>query len=160
MKRIAIPHRMPWQPWAAARDKLALARAMRKAPTESEAVLWSALRCRQLDGFKFRRQHIIAGYIVDFYCPALQLAVEIDGPIHIRRRAADRERTTVLQALGVTLLRLTAEQVLEHLPEALHTISAQCRRLADPRESWDVSPHPYLPPQTGEGEQNELWRQS
>jgi very-short-patch-repair endonuclease len=148
MRRIAIAHRMPWQPWAASRDKLAFARAMRKQPTPSEAILWSALRRRQLDGRKFRRQHIIAGYVVDFYCPELWLAVEVDGPIHQRRVAADRDRTEDLRALGVTVLRIASDEVLERLPAALQAIRSACRRLLR-AHACDSSPHPDLPPQRG-----------
>jgi hypothetical protein len=63
----------------AAGDKLALARAMRATPTAAEAALWSALRSRQLGGWKFRRQHVIAGYIVDFYCARCGLRSKSTG---------------------------------------------------------------------------------
>jgi very-short-patch-repair endonuclease len=59
---------------------------MRCAPTPGEALLWAQLQGRRLDGWKFRRQAVIAGYIVDFFCPALGLAVEVDGLIHERQR--------------------------------------------------------------------------
>ena len=58
------------------------ARQMRKEPTNAEALLWVRLRKRQLDGLKFRRQHIVQYFIVDFYCPRVKLVIEIDGPVH------------------------------------------------------------------------------
>src|SRR5581483_124837 len=73
----------------AAADKLLFARAMRGAPTRGEAVLWAELRGRGLSGWRFRRQHVIAGYIVDFYCPRLWLAIEVDGSVHDAQRDDD-----------------------------------------------------------------------
>ena len=99
----------------AAGDKLALARAMRALPTAAEAVLWSALRGRWFGGWKFRRQHVIAGYIVDFYCAQLWLAVEVDGAVHQGRRVDDRERDDHLATLGVRVVRLLNADVLDRL---------------------------------------------
>jgi very-short-patch-repair endonuclease len=79
---------------------------MRAMPTAAEAVLWSALRGRRLGGWKFRRQHVIAGYIVDFYCAELWLAVEVDGPVHQGRDIDDRERDEHLASLGADVVRL------------------------------------------------------
>jgi very-short-patch-repair endonuclease len=58
------------------------AREFRRNPTPAEQLLWNFLRCRDLDGFKFRRQVVIGPFIVDFYCPAKQLVIEIDGLSH------------------------------------------------------------------------------
>jgi very-short-patch-repair endonuclease len=74
---------------------------MRRAPTEAEALLWSALRRRQL-GRKFRRQHVIAGYIVDFYCAALALALEVDGELTRIDSSRTRNATTTSLASAST----------------------------------------------------------
>ena len=70
---------------------------MRKEPTNAEALLWARLRKRQLDGQKFRRQHINQCFIVDFYCPRVKLAIEIDGHVHDVQEEYDQEREKILQ---------------------------------------------------------------
>ena len=89
-----------------ARDVLApRARDMRNAPTRSEEVVWQWLRRKNL-GYRFRRQVLLGPYIVDFYCPALKLAIEVDGGSHNGREALDAHRDEHLKALGVSVLRL------------------------------------------------------
>ncbi len=68
------------------------ARAMRKTPTHSELLMWRELRKGQLGGYKFRRQHIIRTFIVDFYCPDVKLVIEIDGGIHQTQLEYDQIR--------------------------------------------------------------------
>lgn len=114
----------------AAGDKLALARAMRATPTAAEAALWSALRSRQLGGWKFRRQHVIAGYIVDFYCAPLWLAIEVDGAVHQGRREDDQQRDDDLGALGVRVLRLSNTDVLERLDAVVEYLTRCCEQVA------------------------------
>jgi very-short-patch-repair endonuclease len=66
------------------RDQLDQAKALRRRMTPEERTLWHRLRTNKLDGLHFRRQHAIEGYVVDFYCSAAQLAIELDGPAHQR----------------------------------------------------------------------------
>src|SRR5688572_7570971 len=75
---------------------------LRKHLTPAEAALWNYLKRSQLDGRKFRRQHSVGDYILDFYCPAERLAVELDGQVHRRYGAAfyDRERSLFLEYYG------------------------------------------------------------
>ena len=91
--------------------KLKLAKELRRNMTPAERRLWSALRRNQLDGFHFRRQQIIDGFIVDFYCHAAGLVVEVDGPIHDRTEQAeyDAERDRTLETRGLRLLRIRNE---------------------------------------------------
>ena len=93
---------------------LRFAREMRKSPTESETRLWSVLRSRSLAGYKFRRQHPIGGYILDFYCARRRLAVELDGGQHTDEDAIeyDRRRTQRLGGLGVRVLRFSDVDML------------------------------------------------
>jgi very-short-patch-repair endonuclease len=101
-----------------------LARAMRKSPTEVEQVLWLALRGQKLNGMRFRRQHPVGPYIVDFFCAAAQLAVELDGGIHERpeQAAYDANRAFALGRAGINLLRFTNADVLERLDWVLDRI--------------------------------------
>jgi len=89
--------------------KLAQARAMRKAPSATEALLWRLLRDRQLDGLKFRRQVPIGRFIADFLCVQHQLIVEADGPLHDPGRDAERDAWLVSQ--GYRVLRFRNEQI-------------------------------------------------
>lgn len=81
------------------------ARELRKNMTIGEAILWRSLKRRAIKGYDFHRQKPIGDYIVDFFCPRLMLAVEIDGESHRGKEEADRERQRRIEALGVTFLR-------------------------------------------------------
>jgi very-short-patch-repair endonuclease len=94
----------------------------RKQMTPAEKRLWEQLRGNRLCGFHFRRQQIIAGYIVDFYCHATGLIVEVDGPVHKSQEDYDAQRTEVLSAMGLSMLRFSNEQVEQNIGEVLETI--------------------------------------
>jgi len=100
------------------------ARNLRQELTPTEAVLWAALRGRQLAGLKFRRQHPHARFVLDFFCVEYQLAVEIDGGIHIdpQQAARDAERTKFLEERGVCVLRFSNEEVKNNLADVLRRI--------------------------------------
>jgi very-short-patch-repair endonuclease len=95
--------------------KVDLARRFRREPTEAEATAWRILRNRRLMGLKFRRQQIIAGFVVDFYCPSLRLVLEIDGGVHNDpiRGENDFARMEILQKLSVSVLRIPNHAVCE-----------------------------------------------
>ena len=101
-----------------------IARQLRNTPTPSEDRLWRALRKRQLDGRKFRRQVAIGPFVVDFYCASERLIVEVDGPIHDSQREADCQRQRMLESLGLRFVRLTAAEVEDNLPGVLDKIRA------------------------------------
>lgn len=86
-------------------------RRLRTESTQSESLLWQRLRNRGLDGFKFRRQHPIGPYFVDFYCSEKHLVVEVDGPIHKSQARADKERQSLVEESGVRVIRLQASDV-------------------------------------------------
>jgi very-short-patch-repair endonuclease len=96
-------------------NKLQLARRFRQTPTAVEATAWQILRNRALCGLKFRRQQVIAGFIVDFYCPLQRLALELDGGVHDdpTQREHDRERTEVFRQLSIRVLRIPNHDVHE-----------------------------------------------
>jgi nucleoside-diphosphate-sugar epimerase len=109
------------------------AEEMRKNPTEAESVLWDALRGNGL-GVKFRQQHIIEDFIVDFYCNEYKVTVEIDGGYHKtpEQTASDAERTARLNELGYTELRFTNEEVLCDLDNVLKKIKTFCSGTPSP----------------------------
>ena len=100
------------------------ARDARKEPTKSEAILWQALRNRGLGGRKFRRQHPVGPFILDFYCRAESLAIEVDGGIHVGQSTTDAQRQRALESVGVRFVRITAGLVESDLPQALARIEA------------------------------------
>jgi leucyl-tRNA synthetase len=102
-------------------NKLELARRLRQAPTAAEATAWQILRARALHGLKFRRQQVIAGFIVDFYCPSQRLVLELDGGVHDdpTQRERDRTRTDAFRKLSIRVLRIPNHDVHE---QALHAL--------------------------------------
>jgi very-short-patch-repair endonuclease len=100
------------------------ARALRVSQTSAEAVLWRALRNRQLAAWKFRRQHPIDRYVVDFVSLAGKLIIEVDGATHSTEaeRLRDDRRTEVLETLGFHVMRVTNADVRENLEGVLSTI--------------------------------------
>jgi very-short-patch-repair endonuclease len=117
----------------------------RQAPTSAEARLWLGLRRRLVAGFKFRRQHILAGYVVDFYCPALRLVIEVDGGVHDVQRARDAQRTLHLAQLGARVLRIPNARVLSDLPGVLAHLVDICERLQVAMELERASSPPAPP---------------
>jgi very-short-patch-repair endonuclease len=95
---------------------------MRREPTEAENLLWQALRRKQLGGLVFRRQHPINRFIVDFYCPAANLVIEVDGPIHDQSREMDRARQDFLESLGLRVVRFSNDEVLQDRDAVLNRI--------------------------------------
>ncbi len=102
------------------------AKALRRTMTPEERILWEHLRARRLNGLKFRRQQVIDGFIVDFYCHAAGVVVEVDGPVHQRQRDYDAERDRILAARGLRILRFTNQEVRERLAEVLNRIAQAC----------------------------------
>ncbi|WP_145117341.1 endonuclease domain-containing protein [Rosistilla oblonga] len=94
-------------------DDISRARALRQTQTASEGLLWSVLRAKQLCGLKFRRQHPIHPWIVDFACPQMMLVVEIDGGYHDSVLSDDLKRQKHIESLGWQVLRFTDKQVEE-----------------------------------------------
>ena len=103
-------------------EKAQRARELRQNMTPAEQRLWQQLRANRLDDWHFRRQQIIDGFIVDFYCNRARLVIEVDGPIHQKQQAADAEREAILRARGLTILRFTNRQVMNDMPTVLQEI--------------------------------------
>ena len=102
--------------------KRAVARRMRSHPTRAEAAAWEMLRGRRCLGLKFRRQYPVRGFVVDFYCPALMLAIELDGSVHdgVEGAARDAARSAALAAERIAVIRIRNEDVsAEYLVDCL-----------------------------------------
>ena len=105
-------------------DKRALSRSFRRNMTPAEQVLWEQLRADRFHGMGFRRQHVIAGYIVDFYCHSARLVVEVDGEIHARQQDEDAIREAALRERGLRIIRFSNDAVLHDMPGVLQAIAA------------------------------------
>jgi very-short-patch-repair endonuclease len=92
--------------------------------TPAEARLWSILKGKQIDGRKFRRQQSLGSYLVDFYCPAESLVIELDGEVHNdgMRREYDANRQKFLQELGLRVIRFENRQVFEDMENVIACI--------------------------------------
>jgi very-short-patch-repair endonuclease len=102
------------------------ARTLRRPMTPAEAKLWSRLRNRQLGGFKFRRQHPIENYIVDFYCAEARLTIELDGDSHAEQVEYDKKRTLWLTEHGYREMRFWNREVMQNLDGVLEQILDGC----------------------------------
>ena len=118
---------------------LGLKRRLRSNMTGPETRLWSRLRARQLQGLKFRRQHGIGPYIVDFYCSEQSLVIEVDGDSHADpdQMLKDQLRDTYLQSLGLRVIRYCNDDIVKNLDGVLED-------LAERLSSGSTSPYPSL----------------
>lgn len=109
-------------------DTFEFARMLRKESTEAEDILWQKVRGRRL-GAKFRRQHPIDRYIVDFYCFEKRLVIEVDGGIHLNPeiKKNDEQRQKIIESFGYRFLRFTNEEVLNDIGEVLDKIRKTIR---------------------------------
>jgi 5-methyltetrahydrofolate--homocysteine methyltransferase len=123
-------------------QRFALARQMRHRPTPAERHAWTLLRNRGILGLKFRRQHVLHGFIVDFCCLHEQIVLELDGNTHDAedQRSYDRARASFLEAAGYSVIRVRNKDVSrEHLEAVLRKVLGMIR--------------PYVPPlRNGEGD--------
>jgi ATP-dependent DNA helicase RecQ len=115
------------------------AKGLRFNATYPEQRLWSILCRRQLGGLKFRRQHPIEPYIIDFYCPSAKLAVELDGESHDGRHEYDAKREDFLRRLEIKIVRVLNDEVLNNLDGVAHFILQEAGQL-----STEPSPNPSL----------------
>jgi very-short-patch-repair endonuclease len=106
------------------------AKCNRGQNTPAEAALWEAIRLKKLDGFRFRNQHALGSFIVDFYCHEAKLAIEVDGEYHAEpnQKEYDEDRTMRIEASGVKIIRFTNHEVLTNLVEVLGKIREYLKR--------------------------------
>jgi|SRR5690349_4089118 len=96
------------------KEKLQRARELRREMTLAEAILWQELRANKL-GVHFRRQQIITGFIVDFYCHKAALVIEVDGDIHDLQKEDDARREKALSEMGLKIVRFRNDEILNNL---------------------------------------------
>ena len=109
-----------------------LAQSLRKQTMPAEALLWKALRNRALAGFKFRRQHPVGRYVVDFACVEGKLAVELDGLSHLPSKTDDETRTAFLESLGWRVMRFWNTEVYDDFDAVKEAIYRRCIALVKP----------------------------
>lgn len=92
--------------------------------TPSERILWKYIRGKQLDGWRFRRQHGFGPYVLDFYCPTLKLCIEVDGNIHLidEIKQKDDDRTIFLEKNGIRVIRFTNEEIEKDVNSVLERL--------------------------------------
>jgi len=110
-----------------ASERREFARTLRKHPTRAEDILWQRLRGSHFHGAKFRRQVPFDRFVVDFYCYAAKLVVEIDGVQHEWFADYDKGRTEILERFGVRMLRFTNAEVCDDLDAVLARIREELR---------------------------------
>jgi len=125
-------------------ELLRRARAMRHEPAPAEKKLSRLLRDRQLNGFKFRRQHRIAGYIADTYCHEARLIVELDGDSHGDRAAYDERRTKRIKRQGHHVIRFVNDDVFWHTDAVLQAVYDECLLLCGRSEIQKQALSPTL----------------
>jgi very-short-patch-repair endonuclease len=103
------------------------AKELRWPQTPAEAALWERLQNKQLYGLKFRRQHPLHHFILDFYCHAHHLVIEVDGGIHQQQQDYDAARTEWLTQRGFKVIRFSNEEVLHDLETVLQKIAKACK---------------------------------
>ncbi len=106
-------------------------RRLRNNMTEAEKVLWKKIRKRQVRGQKFRRQVSVCGYVLDFFCPSLMLAIEVDGGYHLSRgqELYDAERQEDLENLGIRFIRFTNDEVFSDINRVADKICEKIQHL-------------------------------
>ena len=115
-------------------ELMTVAREMRAQPTKTENILWKCISSKKL-GIRFRRQHVIDRFVVDFCCLRLKLIVEVDGEIHGTQRMRDAERDIILTGLGYRVLRFTNDQVTKHADYVTGIILLETENLAKARQT-------------------------
>ena len=140
---------------------LSFARELRTNQTDAEDLIWEIVRAKRFLGIKFRRQHPVGNYIVDFYCDSLKLAIELDGSQHAENVNYDEKRTTELSRQGIEVLRFWNNDVLANTESVLEAVFQKVTKLNPAlldslihplSPSPPHSPSPLAPlPQAGEG---------
>lgn len=106
-------------------------RELRRNQTYTEQIVWTHLRNRRMLGYKFRRQYSVDCFIIDFYCPELKLAVEIDGSVHDNQEQQkyDRERQSYIERFGIEFIRIRNEEILGNANKAFERLEAKIKEL-------------------------------
>lgn len=109
------------------KDLVSNRRHLRNNMVQAEIILWSRLKGKALLGLKFRRQHSVGNYILDFYCPLLKLGIELDGQTHENSFDYDNKRQVYIESLGIRILRFNNIDIYNGLELVLEEIARQSR---------------------------------
>ena len=104
------------------KSKIEIARTLRKQQTQAESILWDRLKNRKFLNLKFRRQHVIQGFIADFYCHELKLIIEADGKIHDTQKEYDMNRDFIINKSGTTILRFNNNEIINNIQNVINAI--------------------------------------
>jgi very-short-patch-repair endonuclease len=108
------------------RELVRNARVLRSNMTRAEIILWSRLRSKKVNGYKFRRQQPILDYIVDFYCSELKLIIEVDGEVHSNKESSeyDKHRDNILKINGYNIMRFSNTEIETELDSTIKKINS------------------------------------
>ena len=112
-------------------EKIKRSKELRREMTEEEKILLFHLRNKRLSGFHFCRQQVIDGFIIDYYCHAAKLILEIDGGIYRKQQEYDAERERILKTRSLRVLRISNEEIAKDLYDVLAMITSKCRELTN-----------------------------
>ena len=113
--------------------KLHLSRDLRRRSTLTEKIAWNMLRDRRMFGYRFKRQVVFEGFVLDFFCNELRLAIEIDGPIHENQKEYDAQRQVIIEQQDVRFLRLTTQEIEESPEKLREAIRVHIEKLRGPK---------------------------
>jgi very-short-patch-repair endonuclease len=99
--------------------------------TPAEKSLWDRLRNNRLEGFHFRRQQVLGGFIADFYCNPVKLVIEVDGGIHQKTREWDEARDKIIKSKGIRVIRVTNGEIESDIEAVLNRILGSCREIPE-----------------------------
>jgi very-short-patch-repair endonuclease len=116
------------------RELLSKARVLRSNMTRAEIILWSRLRSKKVNGYKFRRQQPLFEYVVDFYCHELKLIIEVDGEIHSEKTRYDSKRDNILKINGYHILRFTNFEVETAVDSTINKIISYILEILSPSQ--------------------------
>ena len=111
--------------------KLERAKEFRRNMTPAEKSLWERLRNNRLEGFHFRRQQVIGGFIADYYCNSVKLVIEVDGGIHKNTHERDEEREKIIKSKGIRVIRVTNGEIETDIEAVLNRILDYCREIPE-----------------------------
>jgi very-short-patch-repair endonuclease len=109
-------------------EKISKAKEFRHNMTKAENTLWQSLRANRLGGWHFRRQQVLFGYIVGFYCHQASLVIEVDGDVHDSQRVADLQRDEALERNGFKVIRISNREIEHNLGTVLSIILKTCNQ--------------------------------
>lgn len=112
-------------------NKLIIAREFRNNQTRAENKLWKLIRQKQILNYRFRRQYVVAGFILDFYCAKLKLGIEVDGGVHNikENKEYDKEREEIIKQYNIAIVRITNKDIENNIFNVLKNLKEYIRNI-------------------------------